>query len=149
MRSIYVENFVSKVKVTDEPTNERMYKGYVPGMETDITKAVSDRFLYDGNLKIAKPADADLILVGELMDFKREALRYDANDNVEEYRIILVTNLALKRAKTGETVWSEENFSGETTYRTGGSLAMSETAAVDAAADDLARRIVERTVEEW
>ena len=40
-------------------------------------------------------------------------------------------------------MWKEKGFAGETTYRTSGSLAKSEAAAVSDAIDDLARRIVD------
>jgi hypothetical protein len=149
-KSIYVENFSNRIAVSGETTDERMYKGYRPGLETEITRAVADRFLSDGNLKVvSSPDDADLILKGELADFRKESLRYDSNNYVEEYRIKLITNLELKDGRTGKTVWDEKGFSGEATYRTSGSLAEPESDSIKEASSDLARRIVERTVEEW
>ncbi len=147
--TIYVENFKNALKITAEQSDERMYRGYRPGMEITITKAVIDKYLTDGNLRIASSEKADLILSAELIDFNRGGIRYDTNDNVEEYRVKIVVNMELMEAKTGKVVWTEPGFAGETTYRTTGSLAMSEGAAVDAAIVDLARRIVERTVEAW
>ena len=85
----------------------------------------------------------------EATDFRKEALRYDANNNIEEYRIALVVNLELTDQKSEKAVWTEGGFSGEAVYRTSGSLAKSETTAIRDAAKDLARRIVERTVEGW
>ena len=148
-KSIYVDNFKNSIRVTAEQSDQRMYRGYRPGMEIEVTKAVIDKFLLDGNLKIATQPNADIILKGALIDFRREALRYDANDNVEEYRIKLIVNLELRDAKTDKVIWTENGFTGETTYRTGGSLAKTETAAVQDAITDLARRIVERTIEAW
>ena len=148
-KSIYVENFKNSIKITAEQSNLRMYRGYTPGMEVGLTKAVIDKFLSDGNLKIATASDADLVLKAELVDFKRDALRYDANDNVEEYRVKIFVNLELEDAKSGKSVWKETYFAGEATYRTGGSLAKDETAGVKEATADLARRITERTVEAW
>lgn len=149
LKSIYVDNFANKINVNREQTDERMYTSYRPGLEVDITKAVIDRFIFDGNLKIANSKSGDLTLKGELVDFRKEALRYDANDNVEEYRILLVCDLELKATKTDKIVWTENGFSGEATYRTGGTLAVSENAAIRDATTDLARRIVERVVEGW
>ena len=51
--------------------------------------------------------------------------------------------------RTGKIIWKEKEFSGEATYRTTGSLAATESASVKDAVSDLARRIVERTVEGW
>ena len=148
-KNIRVENFKNDIKITAEQSDQRMYVGYRPGMEIELTKAVINAFLMDGNLKIARESNADIILTSTLTDFKRDALRYDANNNVEEYRIKLVVNIELENAKTGALVWKESGFTGETTYRTSGSLAKSEASAVRDATADLARRIVERTVEAW
>lgn len=149
LKTICVENFANKIPVTNETSDARMYIGYRPRLEYDVTKAISDRYLFDGNLRIADRKTANLILKGELVDFRKEPLRYDANDNVEEYRVRLVTNLELTDAKTGTLMWKEKAFAGESTYRTGGSLATSEVNALNEAKSDLARRIVERTIEGW
>ena len=149
IKTIRVDNFKNDIKVTAEQSNARMYRGYKPGMEVNMTRSLINKFLLDGTLKIASESDADLMLKSSLIDFKRDALRYDANDNVEEYRIKLIVNLELSNAKTGAMMWKEKGFSGETTYRTSGSLAKSDDAAVNDAIDDLSRRIVERTVEAW
>jgi len=148
-KTIHVENFKNAIKITAEQSNERMYRGYVPGMELSLTRAVIDKYMMDGNLRIDSPERADLILTAELTDFNRGGIRYDSDDNVEEYRIKLVVNMELTEAKTGKTVWKEPGFAGETTYRTSGTLEMSEDAAIDAAIVDLAKRIVERTIEAW
>jgi len=148
-KTIYVGNFSNAIKITAEQSNERMYRGYRPGMEIKITKAVIDKYLIDGNLRIASPENADLILTSELIDFNRGGIIYNTVDTVEEYRILLVVSMELTEAKTGKTVWKEAGFAGETTYRTSGTLEMSENAAIDAAIADLAKRIVERTIEAW
>lgn len=148
-KTIYVDNFKNNISVTAEQSELRMYRGYRPGMETDITKAVIDKFLFDGNLKIAPEEKANLILKSELIDYKRDSLRYDANDNVEEYRIKLIVNMQLEDNLNGKVLWSEKGFAGETTYRISGSGSKSEAAAINDAIDDLARRIVERTIEAW
>jgi outer membrane lipopolysaccharide assembly protein LptE/RlpB len=148
-KTIYVDSFGNKIKVTAEQSNIRMYRGYRPGLEGDITKATIDRFLFDGNLRIAPENTANLILKGELIDFRKEPLRYDANDNIEEYRLVLTVNMELIDPATDKVVWKENSFSGETTYTTGGSLAKDESTAVVDGVNDLARRIVERTIEAW
>ncbi|MFA5144158.1 MAG: LPS assembly lipoprotein LptE [Candidatus Omnitrophota bacterium] len=149
LRTIKVENFKNEIRVTAEQSNVRMYRGYRPGMEIEMTKSVIKEFLRDGSLRIAGESGADLILKASLIDFKRDALRYDANDNIEEYRIKLIINMELLNTRTGNVMWKERGFAGETTYRTGGNLGKSEDTAVNDAIADLSRRIVERTVEAW
>ena len=149
IKTIRVNNIKNEIKVTAEQSNLRMYRGYRPGMEIDLTRVIMNKFLLDGTLKIANESSADLILNTDLIDFKRDALRYDANNNVEEYRLKMIVNMELLNAKTGNMIWTEKGFAGETTYNTTGPLAKTDTAAVNDAIDDLARRIVERTVEAW
>lgn len=149
IKTIYVDNFANGIKITAEQSNVRMYRGYTPGMERTLTTAVIDKFLTDGTLKIVSENDADLVLTGELVDFGHDVLRYDANNNVEEYRVRIVVNMALEDRKKGKVLWSEKNFAGESTYYTQGSQSQSENAAIDNAMTDIARRIVERTVEVW
>jgi len=148
-KTIYITPFVNKVDVTQETYVANKYRVYRPGLETDITRAVSDRYLFDGNLKPVKDESADLVLKGELLDFRRDPLRYDSNDNVMEYRINLVVNISLWDKKENKLLWQENNFTGDTTYFTTGNQATSEEAALNTALVDLARRIVERTVQEW
>ena len=149
IKTVRVNNFKSDIKVEAEQNNLRMYRGYRPGMENDITRAVTNKFLTDGTLRIANESSADLVLNSSLVDFKRDALRYDTNENIEEYRIKLSVDMEMRNSKTGAVIWKEKGFTGETTYRTSGPLAKSDDAAVNDAVDDLARRIVERTVEAW
>lgn len=148
-KTIYVEPFINKIDISTETASGGRYKVYRPLLESDITRAVKNRFLFDGNLKPVEEGSADLVLKGELAEFRRDPLRYTDNDEVSEYRINLVVNISLWDRKENKTVWEEHNFTGDTTYFTAGSLAQSEDSAVTSAIGDLARRIVERAVEQW
>lgn len=148
-KTIYVEPFVNKVDITQETYAADKYRVYRPMLETDITRNVTNRFLFDGNLKPVGKESADLILKGELIDFRRDPLRYNESDVVTEYRINLVVNISLWDAKEDKLLWEEKGFTGDTTYFTTGSQAKSEDTAVIEALSDLARRITERTVEQW
>ena len=149
IKSIYVERFSNKINITDSDIRENRYKLYHPFLEIDITNKVVDKYLYDGNLRVVEKEDADITLSGELITYMREPVRYSDSGEVEEYRISLYVNLVLKDAKKNEVLWEEKNFVGDTTYFISGSLAKSEETALDDAIDDLARRIVERTTQEW
>jgi len=148
-RTIYVTPFENKIDVTREAYAANRYRIYRPTLETDITRSVNNKFFTDGNLKPVQEESADLILKGELVEFRRDPLRYTENDEVEEYRINIVVNLALYDKKKNAAAWQENNFTGDTTYFTTGTQAKSEDTATSDALSDLARRIVERTVEQW
>jgi len=148
-KTIYITPFINKVDITKEAYAANRYRIYRPLLETDITKSVINKFLLDGNLRPAKEESADLILKGELIDFRKDPLRYDDNDEVSEYRINLVVNISLWDRKENQLIWQENNFTGDTSYFVTGTQAKSETTALNDALTDLARRIVERTVEQW
>jgi len=149
-KTIYVVPFVNKVDITQEAYSANKYRLYRPTLETDITTGVINKFLWDGNLKPASEEAADLILKGELVEFRKDPLRYSKDNNeVEEYRVNVVVNISLWDRKENKSVWEEKNFTGDTTYFTTGAQAKSEDTAISEAIGDLARRIVERTVEQW
>ena len=154
--SIYVTPFLNKVDVTQESYSANKYRIYRPMLETDITKKVINRYLFDGNLKPVKEGQADLVLKGELVEYRKDPLSYTTDsEDVTEYRVNIYVNLSLWDTKENKLVWEERNFNGNYSYFT--SLApanisrgnASEGGAVNKAVEDLARRIVERTVEQW
>ena len=148
-KTIHIAPFVNKVELTQESDSNNKYKVYRPMLETEVTRAVINKFLYDGNVKPVAEDIADLALKGELVEFRRDALRYTTSDDVEEYRINIVVNMSLGDKKNGKLVWEEKNFTGNATYFVTGPQAKSEEQAVQDAIKDLSRRIVERVVEQW
>jgi hypothetical protein len=144
--TVYVPPFASAIDLTREADAGNKYKIYRPGLETEITKTLTNKFLFDGNVRPGDRDASDLELRGELVEFRRDPLRYSANDDVEEYRLNLVVNISLWDKKEDRMLWEEKNFTGDTTYFP---AQKSEDAAIKNAFDDLARRIVARVVEEW
>jgi len=144
-KTIYVESFANKI----DWAAERRRNIYFPLLEVKIKNAIIDRFLFDGNLRIADEDKATLILKGELVSYNRYALRYTDNDDVQEYRIVIMVNLELLEEEDQPPLWVENSFAGEAEYFITGPDAITEAAAVELAKVDLARRIVERTIENW
>lgn len=152
--TIYITPFLNKVDVTQEAYSNNKYRIYRPMLETDITKKVIDKYLFDGNLKPVKEQLADLVLKGELVEYRKDPVGYTSdNSDVTEYRINIYVNLALWDKKEDKLVWEEKNFNGNysyfTSFASGNVIQVSEETAVTRAIEDLARRIVERTVEQW
>ena len=148
-RTIYVEPFVNKLPITGETTELRRFATSLPRLEEDVTNGVINRFIFDGSLRVTpRKGEADLILTGELVDFHRQPLRLDDSGNVEEYRLNLVVNATL-RNEEGNLLWEEPELIGDTTYFVTGSLSKTEVTAGDALVTDVARRLVERTIENW
>ena len=153
-RTIYITPFLNKVDITQEAYSAGKYRIYRPMLETDITRKVINRYLFDGNLKPVKEELADLVLKGELVEYRKDPLSYTAdNTDVTEYRINIYVNLSLWDRKENKLLWEENHFNGNysffTSFALGNVIKITEDAAVTNAIEDLARRIVERTVEQW
>ena len=149
LRTVYVAPFANKINLAKLPTNNDRFPIYRHAMERDLTNAVIDRYQFTGLLRPTKPETADTRLDGELIEFRRDALRYNASQQVEEWRLNLVVNLRFTDQTTGLVMWEEASFTGDTTFFAIGPNAESEEAALERAITDLARRIVERSVESW
>ncbi len=150
LRTVYVKPFVNKIDMTSLGDNFQRFPAYQHAMESDITTAVINRFQFTGLLRPASAQAADSRLEGELMQFRREALRYNASQQVEEWRLSVVVNVRFyDRHNKDLLLWDEEGLTGDTTYFALGSNAEAEATAADRAIKDVARRVVERTVENW
>ena len=151
LRTIYVKPFVNTIDLTQLTDDSNRFPLYRHGMETEVTKAVLNRFQFTGLLRPAGPNKADCRLEGELVEFRRDALRYDTDQRVEEWRLNVVVNLRFYDLHTDATkpAWEEGRLTGDTTYFERGAKTESESAALDRAIQDLARRVVERIVENW
>ncbi len=143
-RTISVEPFKNKVSYAQSRSST-----YIPLLEVKARDAIASRFLFDGHLRIGDPDTADLILRGELIGLERQELRLTDNEDVQEFRVNIIVDLTLWDPVEQKVVWHEPSFAGEATYFVSGPLAKSESAAVAEALDDLARRAVERTLEDW
>ncbi len=144
-RKIAVEPFQNKIAFVDE----NLQRTYLPLLESNVRTTIIDKFLSDGNLRIADVDKADLVLNGNLIGFAQDTLRQDTSQNVQEYRIRVIVSLTLTDNATGKILWKEPSFTGEASYFLTGPQAQSQSAAADAAMADLATRIVERTIENW
>jgi len=145
IKTIYIEKFNNEIEFISESTD---YSSYFPGLENDLTEVVEERFIFEGTLKLVdEKAKADLVLTGDLTDYIKQPLRY-SDDEVEEYRLSIVVNCEIKDVKEDEIFW-KDSIVGDTTYFVIGTLAKTETEAVNQSVEDLARRIVEKTVVKW
>ena len=151
LKTVYIKPFANKIDVTQLTTGNEQFPIYRHRLEVDLTNAILDRFQFTGLMRPAGPERADARLEGELVAFRREALRYDASQNVEEWRLNLVVNVWFYDQSTepDTLMWDEEGLTGDTTYFARGSNTETEATALDRAITDLARRIVEQTVESW
>ena len=131
----------------DIPPTEQF--AYRPGLEIELTNAIIDRFIFDGNLKVVDESEADAVLDGAVISYEQEGLRYDRLENVEEYRLFLVVRFKLIDRKTKQILIEEPNFSGRAEFFVNRSTSGVRRTAANSATFDLAKSLVDRIVEEW
>ena len=97
LKTIYVQPFPNKIDFTSGGSRNV----YFPLLEVKARDAVINRFLFDGNLRVAEEGRADMVLSGELVSYQRDALRYTDDDDVQEYRVQIIMNLSPFRRGAG------------------------------------------------
>ncbi|MFA7254705.1 MAG: LptE family protein [Candidatus Omnitrophota bacterium] len=142
IKTIYVETVKNKLDA------EKLY-AYQPGLEMDITNAVIQRLQQDGTLKVVEQQKADAILKTDLMSLEQEGLRFNSLEGVSQYRLFIVVGLKLVDAKTGELIWEEPNFSGDTEYYVTTVTSIGQQKASVDAVHRLAYNIADRITEDW
>ena len=148
IRRVYVPPVKNTIDLSGEISDKTPFRAYRPGLEVDITNAILNRFIFDGQLKVASEEKADAVLSATLVDYRRDALRYSEGEDVQEYRLSVVIEASLVQKSDGKTLW-KDRITGDTTFFLSGPRAVSEDEAAGKAVEDAARRVVEKTVEYW
>src|SRR5205823_1800981 len=91
------------------------FRVYRPGIEVDLTNAIINRFVFDGNLKVSVPEKADAVVDARLVDYRRDPLRYSSGDDVQEYRLSVALEVTVSEARDQKVLW-HETLTGETSY---------------------------------
>lgn len=150
LKTVYVAPFSNAIDITAIHTDTHHLPLYRHGMEVDLSNAVVDRYQFTGLLRPTNaPAGATARVDGKLLEFRRDALRYDASQQVEEWRLSVIAHITFTDLTTGAVMWDEPGLTGDTTYFAIGAQAEAEATAIDRAVTDLARRVVERSTEDW
>lgn len=142
IKTIAVPTFKNEI-----PPKEQF--AYRPGLEIELTSAIIDRFLFDGNLKVVEESKADAVLEGAIISYAQEGLRFDRLESVEEYRLFLVVRFKLVDRRTNKVIMEEPNFSGRAEFFVSRSPAAVRRTSANSAVFDIARRLVDRIIEEW
>lgn len=108
-----------------------------------LTTALRRRVQEDGTFKLATQNDGDIVLLGEITDYRRRELSFQPSDivTVRDYQIIMTVH-AVARDRTSGKVLMDRNISGKTTIRVANDLNSAERQAMPLIADDLARNLV-------
>ena len=122
------------------------------GIEEKLTNAVTNEFLRDGRLDIAKEQQADAVLSGEISQYILEPVSYDEQDVIQQYKLWIMVNLVFTDSTTNTVLWEHKDMKGVVNYfvsSSAGELVETEDEAQDRLVDDLSVDIVRRTIEGW
>lgn len=125
-------------------------KSREPLIENQATAATIAELQKDGTLKVVNAESADVILECTLTSISLNPLRYSRADvaRPNEYRMTLSASFTLKRVRNNEMI-CEASVIGEATFPFVGNLSSAKQSAMPRAAEDLAKRIVEKAIEAW
>lgn len=149
IKTIHVPQVPNRIDITGDVSNRTSFKVYRPGLEIDLRNALIERFIFDGHLKVADREKADAVLEAELIDFRRDPLRYNKDDSIQEFRVNVTASISFRDLKDDKTIWSSPSISGNSSYFLSGRVATTEDQAVAKALEDLARHVVEEVLEIW
>ena len=81
-----------------------------PAVENTITAAVVDAFVNSGRLRVVPLGQSDSVLEGEIVGYTLQALAFDRNANIQEYRLLVTLNLRFRDARRGGVLWHQEGL---------------------------------------
>lgn len=119
------------------------------GAERVLTDAVIDEFVADGTLDVAGEDVADSKLQVEIVNYKKEALSYDVQEVIKEYNLAVVVSGTFTDLINNQVLWQEPSMYESVSYYAIGPNAETEDDALDRLAEELARKIVNRTLQGW
>jgi hypothetical protein len=117
------------------------------GLEDKLRRRVEGEFIRDGRLVyVNAETDADAILSGEIVNYIKQVVTFDANNQDDQYKLWVVLNARLTDRASGNVIWEESRLSQEYIYyvetRPGG---LTEEEARETLWDLFARDLVKRT----
>jgi len=118
-------------------------------IEAVLANAIANEFIIDGRLQVVNAEQADMQLTGTIVEYRREPLVYNRDDDVTQYQIQVFADVTLKDTNDGSIIWEGTRIRGEEIYFLVGSLANTEEEAKLGAFEDLAENIVAHVIEGW
>ena len=122
-----------------------------PQLEAQVTNGVIKRLQADGTLRVESAENADIILAGEIVRYRRDPLRSvrEETNKPREYRISIEARIEAHDRVSGNTVLKSTVVTGRAETFIGTDQQSAEYQLLPLIADDLAKRVVTLLVERW
>ncbi|MDD5706059.1 MAG: LptE family protein [Kiritimatiellae bacterium] len=136
LRTISVDTFLNR---TGEPL-----------IETEVTRATLQELQREGQLELVGKDDAAIRLVGTVVSYRLEPMRYerDRPRTVREYRVVIRAAIKATQRAGNKTI-VDTVVQGDATLPAGGDLISARRSAMPEAARQLAHEIVNAVVSAW
>jgi outer membrane lipopolysaccharide assembly protein LptE/RlpB len=123
-----------------------------PGLEQEVTQAVTAEFVRDNTLRVVPESRADSGLYGRVIRYQNRVFGYNAQAQTEEYEVVIEVQVEFKDLVKRKSLWKEEAVLGRTTYfvvATVGQAPKDEVTGRSEAIRNLASDLLNRTVRSW
>jgi hypothetical protein len=136
LRSVYVETFHNSTRE--------------PQLETKITSAIIREFQRDGQLKVKDANEADIIVTGNITQYKLSPMRSNRNNPkaVLQYKAIVSVTLVAVERKTGKSI-TTQSVTGSKTFEVKGDLMTARRTILPEVAQELGRKVVDAVISAW
>lgn len=113
-----------------------------PRLADAVTAAVRKELQRDGSARLATREPGDVVLTGELLQYRRRELSFVPRDiaTARDFRVQLTARVTARERATGRVLLDQE-VTGYTLIRAGNDLSGTERQALPLLAADLARQI--------
>jgi outer membrane lipopolysaccharide assembly protein LptE/RlpB len=124
-----------------------------PYVDVEVTQAVVEEFMTDGRLAVVSLEDAELALRGKIVKYQLDALSYNPQSYVQQYRVKLMVEATLEDLRTKKVIWEEKriesNFIADYAVTIGnvGATRVTKDAAIRKASQDIAWTLRSRILE--
>jgi hypothetical protein len=124
-------------------------RGDLPTVLADL---LVEAFLDDNQLKVEPEGQADSVLEGTILEYRRTPFTFDSNEQVETYRVEIVLEVRFVDVRKNEIIWEEKRLSQWDTYNfagVGGGEPETEVDGISRVLTKLTNDILNRTVQGW
>ena len=110
-----------------------------------LTEIVIDAFIADGNMKVVSESKADAVLHGTLTRYERVPHVFDESDQVQQYKVVMAFDIALKKPQDDSDLW-KERMTQEGIYD---AVEQTEEDGQQLASERLVETIINKTTKSW
>lgn len=122
------------------------------GVEEELTRAVTEKFVSDNRLKVVGEKEASSLLLGTVKTYKRSIFSYSTGEVAQEYEVTIRVSVQFQDVSNNKIIWKEDNLQSTARYFAidmAGQKAQTEQDGRAPAIQFLANDILTRTVEGW